>query len=74
MQIVDVSHEVPLRYLKMCFTTAQKELRGLGINRQTFFTAKLIFDLVGVAYYKAPTSELYKVGSGKRSTPCFDNL
>ena len=66
--------EVPLRYHNILFTTAQWESRGATINWQTLLTAKLISDLVRVAYCKAPTTDLYKVGSWKISAPCQDSL
>lgn len=67
-------NRVPLRYLRILFTVTQWESKGLATNWQTLFTTKLISGLVNVAYCKAPTTDLYKVGSWNRSLPLFESL
>jgi len=62
------------RYLNILFTIVQWESKGVAISWQTLLTPKLISGLVRVAYYNAPTTDLYRVGSWKASTPCLDNL
>ena len=63
MKTITESPRVPLKYPRIRFTTFQWLPRGLCINWYTLFTAQVMFGLVNVAYWRAPTTDLYEEGS-----------
>jgi hypothetical protein len=60
---------VPFRYLSILLTAFQCVSRGCAMNWHTLFTLNAISGLVKVSYWRAPTVDLYRVGSLMESVP-----